>query len=174
MKKVLIIAVALIVAASPLFAMDIGLTFNRNMTPANGENPDSYGVVFRYFGQHYLGLELSATTPSTKSPAGTVFENFQYLATHLGDIQTVNIFPYVLVNYQADPAIFYAGLAPTISISKPWPTFAASFTDYHAKAGVQLDFLFLGAYAEAETNLTFQPFSAFKDYQVTLGAVARF
>ncbi|MCE5256841.1 MAG: hypothetical protein LLF89_08365 [Spirochaetaceae bacterium] len=174
MKKYVIVLAALVIAAGPLFAMDIGVDFTRNMTPSAGANPDSYGAFFRYFGDNYLGLELNVSTPSTKSPGGTVFENFQYLVTNLGSIEEVNVFPYVLFNYQVKPAVFYAGIAPTISFSKPWPTFAASFTNFDAKAGIQLNFLFLGAYAEAGTKLTFKPFTAFQDYHVNLGAAVRF
>lgn len=176
MKKVLMLLVVLLVASSSLYAMDIGLRYDRDMNAAAGTNPDSYGLLFRYFGDHYLGLELSATVPSTKDPTGGMFADFTYLMSHLGEVQTVNIAPYVLFDYKSDPAVLYAGIAPRITVSTPWPKFDFhSFTDYRVKAGIELDFLFLGAYAEAATNLSFQPsFSMFQAYQVSLGAVLRF
>ena len=175
MKKIFAALVILLLVASTVYAADVGLQFKRDMNAAAGTNPDSYGIIIRNFGDHYLGFELSATTPSTLSPAGSIFDNFGYLVSHLGDIQTVNIAPYLLFNYKADPAILYAGIAPTINVSKPWPTFDISFKTYSAKAGVQANILFLGAYAEAITNLTVEPsFSMFQAYQVDIGAVFRF
>lgn len=175
MKKIFAALVILLLVASTVYAADVGLQFKRDMNAAAGTNPDSYGIIIRNFGGHSLGFELSATTPSTLSPVGSVFDNFGYLVSHLGDIQTVNIAPYLLFNYKVDPTILYAGIAPTISVSKPWPTFDFSFKTYSVKAGIQANVLFFGAYAEAITNLTLEPsFSMFQAYQVDLGAVLRF
>jgi hypothetical protein len=178
MKKLLAIVVLLTLLAAPVFALGLGVGYTKEMA---GFQRDFFGATIRSVGSGFIGLDLMVITPSLSSYSDPI-ENLKYLANHLEDIEYAELLPFLLVNLNVKPLSIYGGVAPMIDITylpdasnvKQFNVALYSPYLYMAKAGVQLNLLFLGAYAEVGTiiDLTFK--SAFENYHFSFGAVLNF
>ena len=178
MKKLAILAFILVLFAAPIFAIDFGVNYTKEIA---GFQRDFFGATIRSVGEGFLGFDLMVITPSLTSFSDPI-ENLTYLVENIQDVEYAQILPFLLVNLRLRPFTFYGGVAPMIDLTylpdgngdKQFDVQLYSPYLYQAKIGTQLKLLFLGAYAEAGTiiDLTFK--SAFENYHFTLGAVLDF
>lgn len=179
MKKIILFLILLTVLLIPTFAMDFGVNYTKEL---GGYKRVFYGLTFRSVGEGFIGFDLQLITPSL-----TDFEdpmkNLEYLLNHYQDIEYAQLLPFILVNLPTGPLTLYVGAAPMIDILYPKAPEDEErqfnvqlFSPYmfYAKAGAQLNLLFLGAYVEVGTilDLTFK--STFEVFHITGGAVLNF
>ena len=178
MKRILLAIVIVTLFAAPVFAIDFGVNFTRELA---GFQRDFYGATIRSVGEGFLGLELMVVTPSLTSYADPM-ENVTYFFNHLEEVEYAEFLPFLVVSVNVKPLAVYAGLAPMIDLTyrpdengdKQFDIQLYSPYMYMAKVGAQLNLFILGAYVEAGTIVDLSFKSTFDSYHVTAGVVLNF
>jgi hypothetical protein len=176
MKKFVIVTLILALFAAPIFALDFGLQYSKQL---EGFEKDFFGVTVKLFEEKFLGLDVVALIPSLTNYTDPL-ENLMYLASHSDSVNSAELLPYLRMNLKLKPFWLYVGVAPVLDLSFPLDAWGNRQFDVNvrtpftgaAKAGVQLNLFILGAYAEVGTF--FNTDLDVYDLRANLGAVINF
>jgi len=176
MRKLAIVVLILALFAAPIFALDFGLQYSKQL---EGFEKDLFGVTVRMFEEKFLGVDVALLVPSMTNYTNPL-ENLMYLASHNESVDSAELLPYLRINLKLKPLWLYVGVAPVLDFSFPLDTWGDRQFDINlrspfvgaAKAGIQLNLFILGAYAEVGTffNTDFDTY----DLRANLGAVINF
>lgn len=176
MKKIAIAALILALFAAPVFSLDFGLQYSKQL---EGFQRDLFGVTVKMFEEKFLGVDVALLVPSLSTYADPL-ENLMYLATHSDSVTSAELLPYLRLNLKLKPLWLYLGVAPVLDLSFPEDAWGDRQFDVNVrtpfagavKAGIQLNLFILGAYAEVGTF--FDTDLDVYDLRANLGAVINF
>ncbi len=176
MKKIALVVLILALFAAPIFALDFGLQYSKQL---EGSERDFFGVTVKMFEEKFLGIDVALLVPSLTTYADPL-ENLMYLASHSNSVTSAELLPYLRLNLKLKPIWLYVGVAPVLDLSFPLDAWGERQYDVNvrtpfagaAKAGIQLNLFILGAYAEVGTF--FDTDLNVYDLRANLGAVINF